>query len=195
MLNRYMLMNYRICNCNNLYYSQYIKNLYIVSISIRSYISLYTSQKTKYLKNRICRFYWIYKKKYKLLIYDIYWGLELNKKMYNRLIYECKRLLYKKDALKRLRLNNHIHLKQFIQKLFNLLAIFFEYYNTLVSFTIVKKMYKLFSNILYYWYKKKYKRICKLQLHNNWNSRFWVNYISNIRVKMLYITFLKQINR
>nr|YP_010195928.1 hypothetical protein LK221_pgp127 [Gracilaria bursa-pastoris]UAD83325.1 hypothetical protein [Gracilaria bursa-pastoris] len=190
-----MLMNYRICNCNNLYYSQYIKNLYIVSISIRSYISLYISKDIKYLKNRMCRFYWISKKKYKLLIYDIYWSLELNKQIYNHLIYECKHLLYNKDALKRLRLNSHIHLKQFIQKLFNLLAIFFEYYNILVSFRIVKKMYKLFSNIVYYWYKKKYKRICRLQLHNNWNSRFFMKFISNLRANLLYMTFLKQINR
>nr|YP_010197977.1 hypothetical protein LK227_pgp125 [Gracilaria multipartita]UAD86393.1 hypothetical protein [Gracilaria multipartita] len=187
-------MNYRICNCNNLYYSQYIKNLYIVSISIHSYISLYISQDIKYLKNLILD-NWIYKKKYKLLIYDIYWSLELNRQIYNCLIYECKDLLYNKDILKRLRLNNHIHLKQFIQKLFNLLAIFFKYYNTLVSFKIVKKMYKLFSNILYYWYKKKYKRICRLQLYNSWNSRFFINFISNLRVHLLYMTFLKQINR
>nr|YP_010197567.1 hypothetical protein LK244_pgp126 [Gracilaria flabelliformis subsp. simplex]UAD85983.1 hypothetical protein [Gracilaria flabelliformis subsp. simplex] len=188
-------MNYRICNFNNLYYNQYIKNLHIVSISVHSYISLYLSQETKYLKNQIYRFYWIFKKKYKLLIYDIYWSLELNKQIYNCLIYECKRLLYKKDIFKRLRLNNHIYLKQFIQKLFNLLAIFFEYYNILVSFTIVKKMYKLFSNILYYWYKKKYKRIYRLKLYNNWNSKFFIKFISNIRVNLLYITFLKQINR
>nr|YP_010196342.1 hypothetical protein LKZ37_pgp126 [Gracilaria cearensis]UAD83739.1 hypothetical protein [Gracilaria cearensis] len=190
-----MLMNYSICNCNNLYCSQYMKNLYTVSISIRSHISLYISQDKKYLKNRIYRFYWIFKKKYKLLIYDIYWDLELNKQIYNCLIYECKNLLYSKDSLKRLRFNNHIQLKQFIQKLFHLLTIFFEYYNILVSFTIVHKMYELFSNILYYWYKKKYKRICRLQLHNHWNSKFFVNLISNIRVNLLYMTFLKQINR
>nr|YP_010197771.1 hypothetical protein LK367_pgp128 [Gracilaria isabellana]UAD86187.1 hypothetical protein [Gracilaria isabellana] len=188
-------MNYKICNCHNLYCNQYIKNLYIVSVSIRSYISLYISQDTKYLKNRIYRFYWVFKKKYKLLIYDIYWSLELNKQIYNRLIYECKHLLYNKDSLKRLRLNNHIQLKQFIQKLFHLLAIFFEYYNILISFTIVEQMYKLFSDILYYWYKKKYKRICRLQLHNKWNNRFFINFISSIRVNLLYITFLKQINR
>nr|YP_010198180.1 hypothetical protein LK226_pgp126 [Gracilaria ornata]UAD86596.1 hypothetical protein [Gracilaria ornata] len=188
-------MNYRICNFNNLYDNKYIKNLHIVSVSIRSYISLYFSQDTKYLKNRICRFYWIFKKKYKLLIYDIYWSLELNKQIYNSLIYECKLLLYKKDLFKRKRLNNHTYLKQFVQKLFNLLAIFFEYYNILISFIIVQKMYKLFSNILYYWYKKKYKRICRLQLHNNWNSKFFIKFISNIRVNLLYITFLKQINR
>nr|YP_009732150.1 hypothetical protein [Gracilaria spinulosa]QHS70727.1 hypothetical protein [Gracilaria spinulosa] len=195
MFNHYMLMNYRVCNCNKLYYSEYIKNLYIVSISICSYIGLYISQQNKYLKSQIYRFYWIFKKKYKLLIYDIYWSLEVNKQMYNRLIYECKHLLYKKDSLQRLRLNNHIHLKQFIQKLFDLLTIFFEYYNILVSFKIVKKMYKLFSNILYYWYKKKYKKIYRLKLYNNWNSKFFVNYINNIRVNLLYITFLKQINR
>ncbi|KAI0556413.1 hypothetical protein FGB62_c98 (chloroplast) [Gracilaria domingensis] len=190
-----MLMNYTICNCHNSYYSQYIKNLHIISVSIHSHISLYINQNKRYLKNRIYHFYWVFKKKYKLLIYDIYWSLELNEQVYNYLIYECKHLLYSKDSLQRLRLNKHIQLKQFIRKLFSLLAIFFEYYNLLVRFTIVQKMYKLFSNILYYWYKKKYKRICKLQLHKNWNSRFFVKFISNIRVNLLYITFLKQINR
>nr|YP_010196546.1 hypothetical protein LK223_pgp127 [Gracilaria cervicornis]UAD83943.1 hypothetical protein [Gracilaria cervicornis] len=190
-----MLMNYRIYNYDNLYYTQYITNLYIVSISIRSYISLYISQDTKYLKNRICRFYWIFKNKYKLSNYDVYWNLDLNKQIYNRLIYQCKHLLYNKDTLKRLRLNNHINLKQFIHKLFNLLVIFFEYYNVLVSFEIVKKMYNLFCNILYYWYKKKYKRICRLQFNTNWNSRFFVNFMIKIRVHLLYMIFLKQINR
>uniref|UniRef100_A0AAU7YPU8 Group II intron maturase-specific domain-containing protein n=1 Tax=Gracilaria hainanensis TaxID=2871843 RepID=A0AAU7YPU8_9FLOR len=115
--------------------------------------------------------------------------------MYNCLIYECKNLLYNKDSLKRLRFNNHMQLKQITHKLFNLLTIFFKYHNILMSFKTVQKTYKLFSSILYSWYKKKYKRIVRLPLHNFWNSKFFVNFIISIRVNLLYIIFLEQINR
>nr|YP_009510826.1 hypothetical protein [Gracilaria gracilis]AXI96499.1 hypothetical protein [Gracilaria gracilis] len=191
----YMLINYGLCNYSNLYRSNFIQNLHIVFTSIRSHISLYLDQESKYLKNQIDDWYWILKKKYKLLIYDIYWSVKLNKQIYNNFIYECKNFLYKKDLLKRLRLNNHAQLRKIIQQLFNLITIFFKYFNAFISFTIVQKIYKLFSNILYFWYKKKYKRTLKLQLHNHWNRVLFINLIINIRINLLYITFLKQINR
>nr|UAD87181.1 hypothetical protein [Gracilaria pacifica] len=191
----YMLINYGLANYSNLYFSDFIQNLYIVFISIRSHISLYIDQESKYLKNEINDFYWRSKKKCKLLIYDMYWSAELNKQIYNNFIYKCKNFLYKKDLLKRLRLNNHAQLRKIIQQLFNLITIFFKYFNLLISFTIVQKIYKLFSNILYFWYKKKYKKSLKLQLHNHWNSILFINFLINIRVNLLYIIFLKQINR
>nr|YP_009019672.1 hypothetical protein [Gracilaria salicornia]AHH24640.1 hypothetical protein [Gracilaria salicornia]UAD87587.1 hypothetical protein [Gracilaria salicornia] len=186
--------NYDICNSSNLYSSNFIKNLYVVSISIQVHISLYINSNKKYLKDKTSNFYWIFKRRCKLLLlYDIYWNLELNKKMYNCLIYECKNFLYSKDLLKRSRLNNHVQLKQIIQKLFSLFNIFFQYHNTLMSFKTVQKTYKLFSYILYSWYKKKYRKIVKL--HNYWNNKLFINFIVSIRFSLLYIIFLEQINR
>nr|YP_009510417.1 hypothetical protein [Gracilaria caudata]AXI96090.1 hypothetical protein [Gracilaria caudata] len=195
---RYISIKYGLCNSTNLYYSDFIKNLYIVSKSIHSHISLYINKNKKYLRSQIYCFYWIVKEMHKLLVYDLYWNLELSKNTYNYLVYCCKHLLYSKDSLKRLRINNHIKLKQFIQQLFNLLKLFFESYNILLSFVIVKKLYKLFSDILYFWYKKKYKKVLRFELrklHNYWNSKLFIAFIIKMRLNLLYMTFLQQINR
>nr|YP_010199170.1 hypothetical protein LK225_pgp126 [Crassiphycus usneoides]UAD88619.1 hypothetical protein [Crassiphycus usneoides] len=194
----YISIKYSLFNSNSLYYSNFIRNLYIVSKSIYSHISLCINKNKIYLKSQIYCFYWTLKETCKLLVYDLYWNLKLSKNAYNYLIYYCKHLLYGKDSLKRLRTNKHIQLKKCIQQLFNLLAFFFESYNVLISFVIVKKLYKLFSDILYFWYKKKYKRILKFELnklHNYWNSKVFMNFIIKIRLNLLYMTFLQQINR
>nr|UAD84149.1 hypothetical protein [Gracilaria changii] len=197
-LGHYISIKYGLYNSTNLYYINFIENLYLISKSLNSHISLYINQTKKYLNDKSNNCYWMIKKTYKLLFYSIYWSLELNENVYNQLIYCCRKLLYTKDILRSLRLNKHIHLKEFIKKLFNLLIVFFESYSILITFVMIKKLYKLFSDILYFWYKKKYKRILKFklhQLHNYWNNRLFTTFIVNIRSELLYMTFLKQINR
>nr|YP_010196751.1 hypothetical protein LKZ11_pgp128 [Gracilaria cliftonii]UAD84555.1 hypothetical protein [Gracilaria cliftonii] len=194
----YISIKYGLCNSINLYYSNFIENLYIVSRSIHSHMSLYINKNKKYLKDHIYYFYWMMKKICKSLIYDLYWNLELNKNIYNHLIYCCKHLLYTKDKSRSLRTNRNIKLKKLIKQLFNLLTFFYESYKILIPFIIVKKLYKLFSDILYFWYKKKYKRILKFQLlklHNYWNNRLFVNFMINTRINLLCTIFLQQINR
>nr|YP_009346878.1 putative group II intron reverse transcriptase/maturase protein [Gracilaria firma]APR74413.1 putative group II intron reverse transcriptase/maturase protein [Gracilaria firma] len=199
-LGNYMSFKYGLYNSTNLYYINFIENLYTISKSLNSHISVYINinKNKKYINNKSHNCYWMIKETCKLLFYDIYWKLELNQNVYNQLIHYCRNLLYTKNILKSLRINKHIYLKELIYKLFKLLTTFFESYSILITFVIIKKLYKLFSDILYFWYKKKYKKILKFklhQLHNYWNNRLFITFIVSIRSELLYMIFLKQINR
>nr|UAD85573.1 hypothetical protein [Gracilaria edulis] len=165
----------------------------IISISIKTHISLYV--KKKYLQQIINYYCWIFKEKYKLLLYDICWHLTLNKKIYAYLYYCIKRLLYTKDYLKRWRINSHIKLNKLTQKTFSLLIAFYESYNIFTSFNICVELYTLFSKIIYFWYKKICKKILKINLYNKYNRKLFFAFMFNIKKRLLFIIFLQQFNR
>nr|YP_063664.1 hypothetical plastid protein [Gracilaria tenuistipitata var. liui]AAT79739.1 hypothetical plastid protein [Gracilaria tenuistipitata var. liui] len=197
MLVHYILINYGLFNLNNVHSSDFINNLHIIFLSIYSDINLYINKNKKKqdVVYETYDFYWILKKTRQLLISNIYWNLELNKKIYHYMICSCKNLLYIKDSLKRLRINIHMQLNQFITNFFNLFSIFFEVFNSFISFKLVKKLYTLFSDMLYFWYKKKYGKNSKVKLYHHWNDRLFIDYLNNIKISALYIELLKQTNR
>nr|YP_009511029.1 hypothetical protein [Hydropuntia rangiferina]AXI96702.1 hypothetical protein [Hydropuntia rangiferina]UAD87385.1 hypothetical protein [Hydropuntia rangiferina] len=187
----YMLFNYGLLT--NQYYNYFVENISIISISIKTHISLYI--KKKYLQHITNYSYWIFKEKYKLLLYDIYWHLILNKRIYSYLQYYIKKLLYTKDSLKRWRINNHIKLNKLTDKIFSLLIVFYESSNIFTSFNILVELYILFSKIIYFWYKKICKKILKINLYNKYNRKLFFTFISNIKKRLLFIIFLQQFNR
>nr|YP_009244479.1 hypothetical protein Gchil_061 [Agarophyton chilense]AMK96721.1 hypothetical protein Gchil_061 [Agarophyton chilense]ASP44616.1 hypothetical protein [Agarophyton chilense] len=195
MLVNYMSIHYGLYNLTKIYCCNFINNLRIIFLSIFSDINLYINKREKDLIHEKCDFYWFFKKTRQLLMSNIYWNLELNKEIYHYMIHLFKNIFHIKDSLKRFRVNIHIQLNQLIKSFFNLFALFFEVFNTLISFKLVKKLYKLFSDMLYFWYKKKYRKGSKSKLYSQWNHQLFIDYLNNTKISVLYVEFFKKVNR
>nr|YP_010198968.1 hypothetical protein LK147_pgp123 [Hydropuntia urvillei]UAD88417.1 hypothetical protein [Hydropuntia urvillei] len=118
-----------------------------------------------------------------------------NKPIYRHLIYYYRNFLYSKDSLKRWRFSSYATYNKLKEKIFLFLATFLESHNISASFRIIVRLYKLFLSILYFWHRKKYKRIFELNLYNKWNKKLFFVFVLSIKKQLLFIVLSKQINR
>nr|YP_009511438.1 hypothetical protein [Gracilariopsis mclachlanii]AXI97315.1 hypothetical protein [Gracilariopsis mclachlanii] len=174
-----------------------LNNLYIISKSTKTYINIFVNIN----KLNRCIYYplvknnsnWVLEYSYRLLINNIYWKSTDNRNIYNNLIYNSKILLYSKNSLKYLRINNHITVRKFFRIVIKRFKIFYKLYSLILSFDIIKKFYKIVSLILYFWLKKRYKK--SIKLFHYFNYRIFIDYMRAIKIHLLQNICFEKINR
>nr|YP_009511235.1 hypothetical protein [Gracilariopsis longissima]AXI97112.1 hypothetical protein [Gracilariopsis longissima]UAD89028.1 hypothetical protein [Gracilariopsis longissima] len=174
-----------------------LDNLQIVSKSTKTYINIFMNiNKLNMHVNYPLIIYhhnWILKNSHKLLINRIHWKFTNNRHIYNDLIYSCKILLYKKNSLKYLRVNNHITIHEFLRIIIKRFEIFYKLYNILLSFDIIQKFYRIISIILYFWLKKRGKK--SIKVFHYWNYRIFIDHMIRIKIHLLHKICFEKINR